>query len=69
MPPMVPPMIWLRAVFSLRMRPASTTVVMRATRIRPRSSSTRTSTNLAANGPELAELDVLGWAALPPRRR
>ena len=64
MPPVVPPMIWLRAVFSLRMRPASTAVVMRGTRMRPRSSSTRTSTSLAANGPELASsTSLLGGVA------
>jgi hypothetical protein len=52
--PDVPPMIWLRAVFSLRMRPASIAVVIRATRMSPRSSSTRTSTNFAANGADRA---------------
>ena len=37
MPPTVPPMIWLRASFSLRIRPPSTTETIRATRSRPRS--------------------------------
>ena len=50
MPITVPPMIWLRAVFSLRMRPASTAETSRAMRKSPRSASIRTSAKCAANG-------------------
>ncbi|MDT5000087.1 MAG: hypothetical protein QOK12_2192, partial [Mycobacterium sp.] len=49
MPITAPPIIWLRASFSLRMRPASMADTIRAMRNTPRSASTRTSTNHAAN--------------------
>src|SRR5690242_6117317 len=66
MPPMLPPMIWLRAVFSLRTRPASTAVVMRATRMSPKSSSTRTSTNFRRERSRRRQLALLlaGWHRL-----
>ena len=42
-----PPMIWLRAVFGLMILPAATALTIRATRITPSSSSTRTSQKMA----------------------
>ena len=45
-PPTVPPVIWLAAVFSLRMRPPSTPATTRVARTSPRSGSIPTSANL-----------------------
>ena len=47
MPQTTPPMIWLRAVLGLRMRPAAIALTMRVTRTMPRSSSTFTSAKTA----------------------
>ena len=47
MPQTTPPMIWLPAVFGLRMRPAATALTTRATRITPSCSSTFTSAKIA----------------------
>ena len=47
MPHTTPPMIWLRAVLGLRMRPAATALTTRVTRMTPSCSSTFTSAKIA----------------------
>ena len=49
MPKMMPPLIWLLAVFSLSRLPMSNAPTQRATRTSPESSCTRTSQNCAPN--------------------
>jgi hypothetical protein len=57
-------MIWLRAVFSLIIRPPSITDTSRAARSTPRSRSTRTSANTAANAPAGAVADSAGCGSV-----
>src|SRR5215475_14136729 len=75
MPHTTPPMIWLLAVFVLRMRPAATALTTRVTRITPSRSSTFTSAKMAewtlwACGPSSAKVvdSSLSMRSAPPCR-